>query len=69
VSCNKKAVAYSYWLSCNNFTVKVSTDANDRVVGGAPLIRKFIGQPMSNLVRFAGMFGGVKLARLGSAAK
>lgn len=33
-------------------TVQVDTDINDIIIRGAPLVTKFIGQPMSNFVKW-----------------
>jgi len=41
----------TWWLSNRKMTVKVVV-RDLKIVGGAPIIRKFIGQPFSNLVRW-----------------
>lgn len=42
-----------YWVSCPRFTIQVNT-VNSRIVRAAPIVRKFIGQPLDNLIRWAG---------------
>lgn len=42
-----------HWVSCRMFTVQVNT-IEDRITWAAPIVRKFIGQPLSNLLRWAG---------------
>jgi len=39
----------SYWITCNNLTFSVTT-SNKIIVDTAPIVSKFIGQPLSNLV-------------------
>jgi hypothetical protein len=41
------------WVVTKQWTVRVVTDERETVVGGAPLIRRFAGQPYSNLLRWA----------------
>ena len=48
---------YDVWFSCPKFTVLVIIDDDRTIVGGAPYIRKFIGQPLGNLSRWAVKFG------------
>lgn len=47
-----------YWVSTGRWTVRVTTEADGRIVDAAPLVRKFIGQPMSHLMDFARRTGG-----------
>lgn len=42
-----------YWLSCSRFTIQVNTDDNGIIVWTAPIARKFVGQPLQNLVRWS----------------
>lgn len=63
----KSKEVIKYWLSCSRFTVQV--DARDgRIVTAAPIVRKFKGQPVANLVRWMGAIcmysGGVQVERL-----
>lgn len=46
------------WLSCSRFTVKVETRGLT-IVDAAPLVRKFVGQPLANLVTWAERVGGL----------
>lgn len=47
-----------HWVSCAKFTVRVETDERGVVTGGAPLVRKFKGQPLKNLLAWARSLGG-----------
>jgi hypothetical protein len=47
-----------HWISCLKFTVRVTTDDEGKIVKAAPLVRKFIGQPLANLLRWARSLGG-----------
>ena len=40
-----------YWVSSNKMTVCVDVDGGV-IVKAAPIVRKFIGQPLANLVRW-----------------
>lgn len=40
-----------WWLSCQMFTVQVNTQ-DGVITWAAPIARKFIGQPLSNLERW-----------------
>ncbi len=42
----------SWWCSCRLFTVRVTTDVQLVIVAAAPIVRRFIGQPLSNLERW-----------------
>jgi hypothetical protein len=46
-----------YWISCNRFTVRAETDGQGRIISTAPITRRFIGQPIANLRRWAATFG------------
>ena len=40
-----------WWFSCNNFTCYVQTDENNLVTDkSAPIVGKFVGQPVKKLV-------------------
>jgi hypothetical protein len=63
-----------WWLSCSRFTVCVTAEASgegkgeETIVKAALIVRKFVGQPLKNLVRWMGEIsrysGGVKVVRL-----
>ena len=53
-------VAEWWWLSCDRFTVAVALDENDVIVVAAPIVRKFIGQPSTNLGRWMRKIGGFR---------
>lgn len=42
-----------YFCSSPKFTVRVDVDERGIVTGGAPVIRRFFGQPFENLKRWA----------------
>jgi hypothetical protein len=50
----------THWVSCTAFTVRVETDAGGRITWAAPIVRKFVGQPLANLLRWAGSRGGLR---------
>ena len=51
---------YAYWISCKDFTVRVMVDAmTKRIVEAAPIVRKFHGQPLDNLLKWAEKKGGL----------
>lgn len=45
-----------HWISCARFTVEVETDG-DKIVRAAPIVRKFLGQPLANLLEWAQSLG------------
>ena len=47
-----------HWVSCLRFTVMVETDVRGIVTGGAPIVRRFQGQPLKNLLAWARSLGG-----------
>lgn len=54
-----------YWVSCKKFTVGVITlgrGSQAEICETAPITRKFIGQPLSNLAKWAQKLGGFKVA-------
>lgn len=54
-----------YQLTCPRFTVWVQTDTNrGTITDAAPLIRRFIGQPLVNLEWWAYGFGEIRLLTL-----
>lgn len=40
-----------WWVSCPQFTVWVQT-SNGIILDSAPIVRRFIGQPLINLIRW-----------------
>lgn len=49
-----------WWISCVKFTVEVETGQDRRIIKAAPICRKFVGQPLDNLLRWAARFGGLR---------
>lgn len=49
-----------HWISTRYFTVLVKVDANAKIVWTAPLVRRFLGQPIGNLLNWAIPFGGLR---------
>jgi hypothetical protein len=49
-----------HWISCTRFTVEVETDERGIVVKAAPIVCKFQGQPLVNLLAWAMELGGLK---------
>jgi hypothetical protein len=41
-----------YWVSCARFTVQVNTNHLGIIIWAAPIVRKFVGQPLTNLLRW-----------------
>lgn len=41
-----------YWLSSLRMTFDVKTDTNNIILDTAPIAKKFIGQPIKNLMRW-----------------
>lgn len=48
-----------WWVSCTKFTVRVDT-IDGRIVYAAPIVRKFIGQEFTNLLKWAASLGGLQ---------
>ncbi len=47
-----------YWASCVKFTVLVVVDERGYIIDTAPITRRFIGQPFTNLKRWMiGLYG------------
>jgi hypothetical protein len=57
-----------HWISTNMFTVLVHTNGTE-IVRAAPLVRRFIGQPIGNLLNWAIPFGGLRRASWKAAQK
>lgn len=45
------------WFSCRDFTIQVNVDDAAKIVFAAPIAKRFIGQPLGNLVRFMRKIG------------
>ena len=53
----------NWWISCNKFTITVMTDSNDKIFFTAPIARKFQGQHLNSLLKWAEKFGELKYKR------
>lgn len=53
-----------WWLSTERMTGQVEIDAAGRIVGGAPIFRRFRGQPMIKLIKWLEKQGGLQKQRL-----
>ena len=51
-------MAYDYWLSSEKMTVCVTVNSEGKIIGGPPIVRSFIGQPLPNLQRWLDRQGG-----------
>jgi hypothetical protein len=54
-----------HWVSCRAFTVRVHTTPEGMIVWAAPVVRKFTGQPISNLLAWAAAKGGLRHELMG----
>lgn len=45
-------------MSCLKFTVLVKVDLNGKITYAAPIVKKFIGQPVDNLRKWMKGLGG-----------
>jgi len=52
-------VIRKHWISCVRFTVQVNTE-DGVIVLAAPIVRKFIGQRLENLLGWCARLGGLK---------
>lgn len=50
-----------YWISCAKWTSRVVVDETGVIVKTAPVVRRFIGQPVENLLRWAARIGGLRV--------
>jgi hypothetical protein len=48
-----------HWISTEMWTVMVKTDGIE-IVWAAPLVRRFLGQPIGNLLNWSIPFGGLR---------
>ena len=53
-----------YYLTSKIFTVQVETNGSGKIVDGAPVIHKFIGQPLDNLLKWLNTKGGYDIMRI-----
>lgn len=53
-----------YRVSCRQFTIEVETNERGVVVAAAPLARGFVGQPLTNLTKWAARSGGLEVDEL-----
>ena len=51
------------WLSSYRMTVVVSVDDEDVIQTASPIVRRFIGQQLANLVNWMGKQGGLRVER------
>jgi len=60
------ATKITLWFSCARFTIKVVVEDNmgRTILSIAPIARCFIGQPLRNLILWAGRFGNVRYERI-----
>ena len=53
------------YVSCNKFACRVVVDESTQVItDAAPVIRKFIGQPIRNLYTWFAKFGNLRIVDL-----
>ena len=52
-----------YWLSCPFMTIWVMVHGST-IIDTAPIARRFIGQPFSNIIRWAKRTGEIRVERL-----
>jgi hypothetical protein len=53
-----------WWLSTERMSVSVAIDEDDVIVDAPPIVRKFIGQPITNLMRWLAKQPGYMKAEL-----
>lgn len=49
---NIKMTQGTWWLSNERMTFKVTTNGEHIITDAAPIARKFVGQPLTNLARW-----------------
>jgi hypothetical protein len=63
-------MAISTWrLSIPQMTVMVRTGRDRRIIEAAPIVRKFVGQPLDHLIQWMERKSRVDVVRLGSDAR
>ena len=55
-----------YWLSNVKMTVAVELDKDDNIIEAAPIVRKFMGQPLENLALWMNKQDGFRIEELNS---
>jgi hypothetical protein len=55
---------HRYWLSCQKMTIEVHVDGINRITWAAPIVRKFVKQPLSNLEKWMSKLGGFQKIKL-----
>lgn len=53
-------MATVHWISTKMWTVEVKVDDKAKIVWTAPLVRRFLGQPIGYLLNWAIPFGGLR---------
>lgn len=61
---NGPAERRPYWISCERFTVRVVCDGDGVIVEAAPVVRRFLGQHLARLTRWAAGLGGLRVETL-----
>lgn len=56
-------MSIDYYISSTKMTVCVTVD-NNIITESAPIVRKFIGQPLSNLTKWLKKFGSIEIIEL-----
>jgi hypothetical protein len=54
----------TFWLSSKKMTIGVDTDEKGIIIDSAPIVRKFRGQHIKNLVSWMRRQGGFKAKRI-----
>lgn len=54
----------TWWLSNEQMTIKIKTDAVGDIRVAAPIVRRFIGQPLNNLVQWMKNMGKTTITLL-----
>lgn len=53
-----------YWMSCDKFTIQIGVDGLNYIQFAPPIVRKFKGQPLDNLIRWMTKLGGFQQEEL-----
>lgn len=59
-----KSQCATWWLSNKQLTIKVEIDDNSNIKTAAPVVYKFIGQPLSNLIRWMNSMGKTEVNKI-----
>jgi len=54
----------AYWVSSKKMTISVDVDAEDIIIDTPPIVQKFKGQPLDNLIRWMKKQGGFRIKRM-----